>query len=163
MFHLSNRVRDPGQHREPVRGVADRKLEHVGEGPRAVPLEDEQPGAERTWDDGREQSGARNEVDAARAEGVDRRGPRRRPLPAHDHDLVAVGVVKDRGQVAAGPVQVGLDDLEREARSHRGVEGVPAAFEHRHPRRRRKPVGGRDHPERPAQLRSCRELHAARL
>ncbi|OLD98834.1 MAG: hypothetical protein AUG91_08275 [Actinobacteria bacterium 13_1_20CM_4_69_9] len=80
---------------------------------------------------------------------VDRRGLRRRALPTDDDHLVVLRVVHDRRQVAAGTVQVRLDDLQREAGGDGGVERVPASLEHGHPGCRREPVRRRDHPERP--------------
>ena len=66
---------------------------------------------------------------------------------------------EDRRQVAARPVQVRLDDLEREARRDGRVEGVAAALEHGHPDARREPVCRRDGTEAAAQLRPRRERH----
>ena len=48
---------------------------------------------------------------SAPAERVDRRALRRGALAAEDDDLLRLRVVQDRGQVAARPVQVRLDDL----------------------------------------------------
>jgi hypothetical protein len=84
-------------------------------------------------------------------------------LPADDDDVAALRVVEKDWQVAARPVQMRLDDLQREAGGDGGVERVATALQHRHACGRREPVRGRDHAERAAQLRSRRELHAARL
>ena len=64
-----------------------------------------------------------------------------------------------RRNVAAGTIQMRLDDLQREAGGNSSVEGVAAAFQHGHACSRSEPVRGRDHPERSPQLRSRRELH----
>ena len=90
----------------------------------------------------------------------DRRG-RRAPSPGRRGRAArsARALQKNDGQIAARPVQVRLDDLEREAGRDRGVERVAAALEHGHAGRRREPVGRRDHPEGAAQLRAGGEGH----
>ena len=138
-------------------GEADRELEHVGKSPRAKLAQHQQPTVERARDDGRQESGAGNHVEVELAEAFDRRGGRRGALRADHDDLVALGVVDDRGQISARTVQVGLDDLKREPRRGRGIEGVAAALEHRHPDGRRQPVRRRDHSEGPAELGPGRE------
>ena len=90
-------------------------------------------------------------------EALDRGGRGGHALTAEDERLPLLDGVEDRRDLAARAVQVRLDDLEREAGRDSGVEGVPAALEHRHPDRRGEPVRGRHHPEGPAQLRSRRE------
>ena len=101
----------------------------------------------------------------ARAPGSARssRRPARRPGAQSDERLAALGAPEHDGQVAAGPVQVRLDDLEREPGRDRGVEGVPAALEHRHAGGRREPVRRGDHPEGAAQLGARREGHGPPL
>ena len=54
-------------------------------------------------------------------------------LPAEDERLVRARPSRRSPDLAAGPVQVRLDDLEDEARRDRRVEGVTAALEHAHP------------------------------
>ncbi len=83
-------------------------------------------------------------------------------LSAEDERLVALHREEHGGNLPARPVQVRLDDLQREAGRHRRIERVPAALEHRHPDRRRQPVRRRDHAERSTQLRTRRELHVGR-
>ena len=105
---------DPGDrrgHRKPLRGEPDRELEHVGEPPGPEAFEQQQPAAERARDDRREQTRPRYQRQAAVAEGVDRRRPRRRPLTADDDHLVALGVIEDNRHVTARAVQVRLHDL----------------------------------------------------
>ena len=79
---------------------------------------------------GGQQAGARHHVEAQRAvmrdgrswpaPGPGRRSPRRWPL-AH--------VVEDDRHIAARPVEMGLDHLQREGGGDRGVEGVAALFQ----------------------------------
>ena len=90
-------------------------------------------------------------------EPLDRRGGRSDALAAESERLAPFLRPEHRRHLAAGPVQVRLDDLEHEARRDRGVERVAAALEHRHPALRSEPVRGRDHPEGPAELRPRRE------
>ena len=90
---------------------------------------------------------------------LDRRRARRRPLRAEDERPVAPGRPDERRQVAAGAVEVRLDDLQREAGRDGGVERVAALLEHGHPRRRREPVRRRHHPEGPPELWPRREAH----
>ena len=140
--------------------VADREAQHVAERQRAVVAQHREPAAERAGHDRGERAGARHEREPELvAVALDRRRARRRPLRA-EHDGLAAGRPEQRRQVAAGPVQVRLDDLEREARRDGGVERVAALLEHGHAGRRRKPVRRGDHAERAAELRARRE-HAA--
>ena len=90
-------------------------------------------------------------------EALDGRRGRGGALTAHDQRLAALGAPQHDRQVAARPVQVRLDDLEREAGRDRGVEGVAPSLEHRHPRGGGEPVGRGDHPEGAPQLGSGRE------
>ena len=100
-----------------------------------------------------------------RARGRDRGSARSSPRPgahalaAERNRLAAVDREEQRRHLAAGPVQMRLDDLQRQAGRDRRVERVAAALEHRHPGRGCEPVGRRDHAERAAQLRAGREGH----
>ena len=94
------------------------------------------------------------------AEPLDRRRGRGDALPAERERLAALDRPEHRGHLAAGPVQVRLDDLQHEARRDGCIEGVAAALEHRHPGLGREPVRRRDHPEGAAQLRTGGERHA---
>ena len=129
----------------------------VGQGD--VGVEQQEPAAERPGDDRREETRARDQREAAVAKCVDRRRPWRRALAAQHVHVVARAVVEDHRQVPAGAVQVRLDNLQGETRGDCGVERIAATLEHRHPGGGREPVRRRDHAERPAQLRSRRELH----
>ena len=77
----------------------------------------------------------------------DRRARRRRPLAADHLGLAAPHVVEDDRHVAARPVEMRLDDLQREGGRDGGVEGVAAALQHAHADRGRDPVGRRDDAE----------------
>ena len=118
------------------------------------------PAAERAGHDRGQRPGAGDELEPELvAVTLDRRRARRRALRAEDERPLAAGGPEERGQVAAGPVQVRLDDLQREAGRDGRVERVSALLEHGHPRRRREPVRRRDHAERPSELGSRREAH----
>ena len=121
---------DPAHEREAALGVADRVLEHVVEPPRAEVAEQEQPGAEGAGHARGEHAGPRDEVVAELAEALDRGGRGRDSLAAEHERLVPVDGEEDRRHLAAGPVQVRLDDLEHEPGRDRGVERVAAALEH---------------------------------
>jgi hypothetical protein len=94
---------------------------------------------------------------AERAEALDRRGGGRDALGAKHERLPSFRAPEDDRQVAARPVQVRLDDLQREARRGRGVERVAAALEHRHSRSGCEPMRRGDHAEASAELRTRRE------
>ena len=130
-----------------VARVADRGLEHVAKRGGAELEQHPEPGVERAGHACGEQPRARDEVEPELAEALGRRRGRRRPLPAHDEHLVALGGVEDDRQVAARPVQVRLDDLEHEPRSRGRVERVAACLEQPHAGRGREPVRRGDHPE----------------
>ena len=152
-----DRRSDAGNHRIALLRVPDRLLEDVVEAERAEVAEQKQPAVEGTRDTGREQPGPGNELVAQLPEALDGRRGRGGALAADDQRLAALGTPQHDRQVAAGPVQMRLHDLEREAGRDRGVEGVAAAFEHRHAGRRGEPVRRRDHPEGAAQLGTRRE------
>ena len=122
------------------------------------------PAAEGAGHDRRQRPGAGNEREPELvAVALDRRCPRRRALRAEDERALASRRPEERRQVAARPVQVRLDDLQREAGRDGGVERVPALLEHGHPRRGREPVRRRHHAERSSELGSRREAHAFNL
>ena len=139
--------------------VADRELEHVREPPGPELLQQQQPAAEGTGDAGREHTGPGDELVAELVVALDRRRAGRDALAAERNRLAAVDREEERRHLAAGPVQMRLDDLQRQAGGDRRVEGVAAALEHGHPGRGCEPVGRRDHAERAAQLRPGREAH----
>ena len=84
---------------------------------------------------------------AERVEALDRRGGGRHALPAQHEGLATFDRIEGGRHLPAGAVQVGLDDLEREARGDDCVEGIPPALEHRHPNGRGEPVRRRNHAE----------------
>jgi hypothetical protein len=77
-----------------------------------------------------------------------------RALAADDLHGFLPRVVEDHRHVAAGAVQVRLDDLQREGRGAAGVEGVAAALENAHGDGRGDPVRGGDDAERAVDLRA---------
>ena len=114
---------------------------------------------------------ARGEQPGARAR-ARARAPRKRsivaaagatPWPQRTSGSPRSARPEDDRQVAAGAVQVRLDDLQREAGRDRGVERVAAALEHRHAGRGREPVRRRDHAEGAAQLGPGRERQRSPL
>ncbi len=134
-------------------GVVDRVVRDLLERHRPVLAEQREPAAERAGDDGRKRAGAGDQGEAeVVAVALDRRCGGGRALRAEHERAVAVRGPDERGQVAAGPVEVRLDDLQRQPGRNRGVERVAAELEHGHPRRRREPVRRRDHAERAAKL-----------
>ena len=143
--------------------VADRGLEHVAEPPGAELAQHQEPAVERAGDNRRKQTRAGNEVEPERAKVIGRRGGGRGPLSADHDDVAAFGAVHDRGKIPSRPVQVRLDDLQRESGCCGRVERVAAALEHRHADRGCEPVRRRDHPEGSAQLGPSREEHGKRL
>ncbi|MDQ0375760.1 hypothetical protein J2X26_004098 [Cellulomonas humilata] len=142
-----DRARGGADQRIAVARVADGRGEDVGQREGAVPREQVEPGAERPGDHRGEVPGAGDEVQAQVPVGVDGRGGGRGALPADHEGVPVVGAVADDRGVAAGAVQVWLDDAQREAGGHRGVERVAAGLQDPHPDRRREPVGGGDHAE----------------
>ena len=140
-----------------VARVADRRLEHVAKRGRPELEQHAEPGVERTGHAGGEQPRAGDEVEPELSEALGRRGGGRRSLAADDEHVVPRGGVENDRQVAAGPVQVRLDDLQHEPRRRGGVERVAAGLEQPHAGRGREPVRRGDHPERAVELRSCRE------
>src|SRR5207302_9301198 len=131
---------DRANERKAVLREPNRELENVGQPPRSELAEQQQPGVERSGNNGGKQSRSRYLVEAELAEALDRRCGRRCSLSAENLHLVAVGAVEERREVTARPVQMRLDDLERETGRGGGIEGVAAPLEHRHPRRGREPV-----------------------
>ena len=118
-----------------------------------------QPASERAGHHGRERPGAGDELQAELvAIAFDRRGTRSGALCA-EHDRLAAGRPEQRRQLSARPVQVRLDDLQREPRRNGRVERIAALLENGHARRGREPVRRRDHPEGAAQFRAGRERH----
>jgi hypothetical protein len=105
-----------------------------------VVAQHQHPGIEGAGHDGRQQSRSRNQIEPEGATGPDGRGSRRYALPADDVDAVVLHTVEQDRHVAAGPVEMRLDDLQREAGRHRGVEGIAALLEDRHAGCRRQPM-----------------------
>ena len=158
-----DRRADPRHDRKTVLRESDRELEDVAERPCSELAQHQQPAVECTGYDGGEQSGTRNEVEVELAKARDRRRGGCGPLSADHDDVVAFRAVDDRGEVAAGPIEMRLDDLQCKSRGDSGVECVAPALEHGHPGGGGEPVRRRHHPEGAAQLGSSREPHHERL
>jgi hypothetical protein len=124
-----------------VQRIADRRRKHIGHAHRAVVAQQHHPGFECAGDAGREQSGAGHQIEAFALVVLDRRARRRHALAADHFRLGALDVVDDDRHVAAGPVQVRLDDLQRERGRDGCVECIAAPFQYAHAHRRCDPMG----------------------
>ncbi len=133
--------------------VADRRRQHVGKRHGAVVAQQQHPGFERAGHAGGEQPGAGHEIEALAAVMRDGGAGRRHALAADHFRLAAPHVVENDRHVAARPVEMRLDHLQRERGRDRGVEGVAAAFQNAHADRRRDPVGRGHDAERAFDLR----------
>ena len=121
---------DARDERDAVLGVADGEGEHVRQLPRAPVAQHPAPGAERAGHGGGEEAGSGDEVEAERAERLDRGGGGGWALAADDGLPPGGGVVDDDGGVAARAVEVGFGDLQGEGGGGGGVERVAAALQH---------------------------------
>ena len=140
-------------------GVADRRLQHLGERAGAVVAQQQQPGVDGARHHGGERSGTGDEVQAERPEVRDGGGGRSRALAAQ-HPRCEVGRGgEDRRHLTGRAVEVRLHDVQHEPGGDSGVEGVAAAFQHTHRGLAGQPVRGRDHAERAAQRRPGGERH----
>jgi hypothetical protein len=149
-----DRPHGSGDERVAVACVADGGAEHVGEGERAVPREQVEPGTERAGDDGGEVAGPRDEIEAEVGVRLDRGCRGCGALTAQDEGVTVCGAATDERRVATRAVEVGLDHAQREAGGRRGVERVAAGLEDPHPDGARKPVRRGDHADRADELRS---------
>jgi len=71
-------------------------------------------------------------------------GLRRRSLAANHFGPIAFNIIENDRHVAARPVEMRLDDLQRECRRHCRVESIAALFQRRHADRGRDPMRGRN-------------------
>ena len=136
--------------REAVIRVVDREREDIGERPRTEFLQQQEPAAESTGNAGGKHTGARNQVVAQVAEALDRRRSGSDSLAAERQWLASLDRVEERRDFSTRPVQVRLDDLQREAGRNDRVERISAALQNRHAGSRSEPVRRRDHAERSA-------------
>ncbi len=104
-----------------------------------------------------QQAGARNVIDPQRPQTRDGGGRRRWSLATDHLNPVAGCVPQDDGDFAAEPIQMRLDDLKHEARSHGGVERVAAHLERRHAAFGGQPMCGAHHAKRALELGPGRE------
>ena len=130
-----------------VLGVADRRRQHVGDRHGAVVAQQHHPGLEHAGHAGREQAGAGHDVEAFAAVMRDRGAGRRHALAADHLGLAALDVIDDDRHVAARPVEMRLDHLQREGGGDAGVERVAAAFQDPHADGGGDPVGRGHHAE----------------
>jgi hypothetical protein len=137
--------------------VGNRGRQHVGELHRAVVAQQQHPGVEHAGHAGREQASAGHHVEAERTVMRDGRRGGRGALAADDLGFALLDVVDDDRNVAARPVEVRLQHLQREGGGDRGVEGVAAALQGSHPDAGRDPVRRGDDAERALDLRAGRE------
>src|SRR4051812_5422137 len=142
-------------------GVAEDGVQRQG----AVVAQQGQPGADGARDRRGEEAGSGDQLEVQFPEGVDRRAGGGDPLTGQDGGgpgpaRARVPSGEEDGNLTAGPVEVGLDDLEGQPGGDGGVEGVAAALEDRHACGGGQPVGGGDHAEGAGQLGAGGE-HAA--
>ncbi len=155
---LRNRGGGRRQERSAVARVADRIGEDLAELHRAVVAQEQQPRIDGTGDRGGEPAGAGHEVEPLGAEVLDGRRGRCRTLPDEDDGHSGrFGGGEDADQIAAGSVQVRLDDVQHEPAGDGRVERIAAALEHGLCGGRGEPVGRRGHAERPLQRGARRE------
>ena len=141
------------EQRMAVLRVADRRRQHVGKRHGAVVAQQHHPGLERAGHAGGEQPGAGHEIEAFAAVMRDGGAGRRHALAADHLRLAAAHVVENDRHVAARPVEMRLDHLQRERGRDRGVERIAAVFQNAHADRGRDPVRRGDHAERAFDLR----------
>ena len=120
----------PGAERLSHLGVVDRVGEDVLEGPAAVIGQQQQPGVDGAGDRRCQRPRAGHRRQTLVAEVRDGGAPRRRTLSAEDGGY-AVGRADQGDQVAAGTVEVRLDEVEHECAGDGRVKGVAAALEDR--------------------------------
>ncbi len=139
--------------------VANRRGQHVGDGPGAEALQrGEQPA-----DIARDDAG----LDAAIEElgrhlgGLD--AHRRRPRHAERQHLAALLVVHRHEAVAAEPGALRLDQVQRRRHRDGGVKGVAALHQHLHARHRRQRMGGGDQGAAAGHRRPMRTQAGARI
>ena len=131
-----------------VARVADRGRQHIRDAHRAVVAQQRHPGVERARNAGRKQPGARHKIEAELVAVMrDGGAGRHTPLPADHLRLAAPHVIENDRHVAARPVEVRLDHLQRERGRAGRVEGIAAALQDAHADRGRDPVGRGHHPE----------------
>ena len=137
--------------------VADCRSQHVAQRQRAVVAQHQHPGLEGAGHACGEKAGAGHEIESLAAIMRDGGAPRRRSLAANHFRLAPSHVVDNGRHVAAGAVEMRLDDLERKRGGNGGVESVAAFFQRRHADGGRDPVRRRHDAERAFNFRTRRE------
>jgi hypothetical protein len=138
---------DPRHHRHAVLRIADRRLEQLCQGHRAVVAQHQHPGVEGPGDAGRQQPRARDDLQAQPPVMFDGCAGGRRSLAADHLRLAGLRGMLDQRHVACRPVQVRFRHLQDHPRGHRSIEGVTAALQNTHSGRRGQPVGRGDDTE----------------
>ncbi len=123
----------------------------------AVIAQQQHPGLECAGDARGKQSGPGHEIEAQVAIVRNRRAGRRRTLAADDFRLAAAGIVDNHRNIAARTIQMRLDHLQGESGRDRGVKGVAAFLQDRHPHCRGNPVRRGDDAERAFDFRAGSE------
>ena len=158
-LHAGDGLRHAPDQRVAAAGMEDRRLEDVGQRQRPPVAQQRQPGAEGAGHAGGEMPAAGDRVEAQPGEMRDRGGVRRGTLAADHRRRVVAGSARQDRHLAAGTVQMRLDDLEHEARGDGGVESVAAAFEHAHAGGGGDPVRRGDGAEGSLEIGAGRECH----
>ena len=140
IFHGRDRRAGALDDRMTIARIGNRRRQHVGRTHRSVVAQQQHPGVEHSRHAGREQPGARHDIEAELGEARDGRRGGRRPLPADHLRLAALHVVQNDRNVAARSVEMRLDHLQHEGRRNRRIESVAAFLERGHADRRRDPV-----------------------
>ena len=110
--HRRDAGADAGHHRIALPGVTDRVRHHLMQPQPPVGGEQQHPRPERGRDARGEQPAAGHEIQPERRERLRRGCLRRGPLAVQHEHLTRAGVIADDGHLAAGPVQMRLDDLQ---------------------------------------------------
>jgi hypothetical protein len=162
IFDVANDDRRVRHQTEALARVGDRRREHIAKAHAAIFRQERHPGPERSGHDRGEQSVARHDVEAEATEGGKRCRLRRNALAADHLYVPPVDAIENERHLAAGPVLVRLDDMERGSGRNGRIEGVAPAFQDRHAGRRGEPVRRGDDAERAVDFGSRREHRSPR-
>jgi hypothetical protein len=132
------------QQRMSFGGIADGGREDLLKRRGSIVAQQQKERVERARNASRQESRAGHKTEAETSVVLDRGTAWCRALATYHFGPIALCVMKHDRSVAARTVQMRLYDLQCKRSSHRGVEGVAAAFEHSHPNRRRDPMGRRN-------------------
>jgi hypothetical protein len=121
-----------GQYRYSTPRIAQGGLHHFSEAKPAIPLEQEHPSSEGTWDASRNQSSPWNQIEAQVGETGDAGVTWRRALAIHHHHFSAAGLVKQDRHLSAKAIHVWLGHLQNQSGRHRGIECISPALQYGH-------------------------------